>query len=173
MDPLLVVMTVFVAISAIALVVQAAMLIGIYRATKTMQEQAASVMPQVRSVLNKAESTIDESRRNIVEITAKANNIAAKTNDLLDRGKVQMARLDEVMADATQRAKVQLERAEMVVDDTMTRVHQSVTAVHSGIVKPVREIQAIASGVSAAVQHLLRGGRPNVAQATHDEEMFI
>jgi hypothetical protein len=88
-------------------------------------------------------------------------------------GKVQMGKLDTVITDATQRAKVQLEHAELVVDDTMSRVHQSVTAVHNGIVRPVREIQAVTAGVSAAIQHLLRGGRPNVAQVTHDDEMFI
>lgn len=173
MDSLLVVMTVFVAVSAIALCIQAGFLFGIYKATKTIQEQTASVMPQVRSVLTKAEATIDESRKHVVEITAKANEIAGKTNEILDLGKAQMLKLDSVVTDASQRAKVQLERAEMVVDDTMTRVHQSVTAVHSGIVKPVREIQAVAAGISAAVQHFLRGGRPSVAQATHDDEMFI
>jgi hypothetical protein len=61
----------------------------------------------------------------------------------------------------------------MVVDDTMTRVHQTVTAVHSGVIRPVREIQAVTAGVSAALQHLMQGGRPSVAQATHDDEMFI
>jgi ABC-type transporter Mla subunit MlaD len=173
MDPLIVVMTVFVGLSAIALCIQAGLLFGIYKATKTIQEQTASVLPQVRSVLTKAEATIDESRKHVVEITAKANEIASKTNELLDLGKAQMVKLDVVVTDASQRAKVQLERAEMVVDDTMTRVHQSVTAVHSGIIKPIREIQAVAAGVSAAVQHFLRGGRPSVAQATHDDEMFI
>ena len=130
-------------------------------------------MPQVKSVLGKAETTIEESRKSIAEITARANEITAKANDLMDMGKVQMTRVDAVLADATQRAKVQLERAELVVDDTMTRVHQSVTAVHNGILRPVREIQAVTAGISAAIQFLLQGGRPSVAQATHDDEMFI
>jgi hypothetical protein len=173
MDPLLVVMTVFVVVSAVALCIQAGLLFGIYKAARTIQEQTASMMPRVQSILAKAESTIDESRKNVVDITAKANEIAGKTNELLDMGKAQMVKLDDVITDASQRAKVQLERAEIVVDDTMTRVHQSVTAVHAGILKPVREIQAVTAGISAAVQHLLRGGRPSVAQATHDDEMFI
>lgn len=173
MDQLLVVMTVFVAVAAIALCIQAGFLFGTYKAAKAIQEQTASVLPQVRSVLSKAEATIDESRKHVVEITAKANEIAGKTNELLDLGKAQMVKIDTVVTDASERAKVQLERAEMVVDDAMTRVNQSVTAVHTGIIKPVREIQAVAAGVSAAVQHFLRGGRPSVAQATHDDEMFI
>ncbi|HYO81952.1 MAG TPA: DUF948 domain-containing protein [Bryobacteraceae bacterium] len=180
MEPLLVVLTVFVAVAAIALCIQAGLLVGIYKATRGLQEQATSMMPQVRSILSKAETTIDESRRNVVEITAKANEItakanemAAKANDLLDMGKQQMVKLDSVVTDATTRARSQVERAEMVIDDTMTRVHQTVTAVHGGVLRPVREIQAVTAGVSAALQTLMRGGRPSVAQATHDDEMFI
>jgi hypothetical protein len=75
--------------------------------------------------------------------------------------------------DATQRAKVQLERAEMVLDDTMSRAHETVTMVHSGLLRPLREVQGIAAGIRTAIAHLTRGNRPSVAQATHDEEMFI
>ena len=172
-DPLLVVMTVFVAVAAIALVIQAGMLFGIYKATRALQDQALSIMPQVRTVLTKAETTLDESRKNIVDITAKANEITAKANELMDMGKVQMVKIDAVLTDASQRAKVQLERAELVVDDTLTRVNQSVSAVHNGILRPIREIQGVTAGISAAVQHFLRGGRPSVAPATHEDEMFI
>lgn len=184
---LIAVMTVFVVIAAVALCIQAAMLIGMYKTTKSLQQQVTSVLPQVRSVLAKTEATIDENRRNIVQLTAKANEIAAKAHeitermsdvvaksgDLLDQGKVQMAKVDVLITDASDRARVQLEKAEMVVDDTMSRVHHTVTSVHNGVLKPVREIQAVAAGLRAAVQHLVRGGRPSVADATHDDEMFI
>jgi hypothetical protein len=159
-------MTIFVAVSAAALVIQAGLLYGIYKSTKTLQAQVMSIMPEAKSILAKAQATIDDSRKNISEITAKAN-------EMMDLGKAQLVKLDQVMTDASSRAKVQIERAEMVVDDTVSRVHHTVTAVHAGILKPVREIQGIASGVRAAVDHFLRGGRPSVAQATHQDEMFI
>ena len=165
-DLLLVVMTFFVALSAVALLIQAGLLFGIYKTTRALQTQTTSILPQVRSILAKAESTIDQSRQNIVDITAKANA-------MMDVGKAQLVKLDEVLTDASSRAKVQLERAEMVVDDTVSRVHQSVTAVHTGILRPVREIQGLTTGIRAAVDHFLRGGRPSVAQATQDDEMFI
>jgi hypothetical protein len=165
-DTLLAVMTVFVVVSAIALVIQMCLLYGIFRTTKTLQTQATSILPQVKSILTKAEATIDDSRKNIVDITTKAN-------EMMDIGKAQLVKLDSVITDASSRAKVQLERAEMVVDDTVSRVHESVTAVHNGILRPVREIQGIATGVKAAVEHFIRGGRPSVAQATSDDEMFI
>ena len=146
--------------------IQAFFLYGIFRATKAIQTEALSILPQAKSILAKAETTLDESRKHIVEITAKANA-------MMDIGKAQLVKLDEVITDASSRAKVQLERAELVVDDTMTRVHHSVTSVHNGIIKPIREIQGITSGVRTAVQHFLRGQRPSVAQVTQDDEMFI
>ena len=163
---LLVILTFFVAISGLALLIQAGLLYGIYRTTKAIQAEALSILPQAKSILAKAESTLDDSRKHIVEITAKAN-------EMMDLGKSQLVKLDEVITDASSRAKVQLERAELVVDDTMSRVHHSVTSVHNGIIKPIREIQGITSGVRTALQHFLRGQRPSVAQATQDDEMFI
>jgi hypothetical protein len=172
-ESLLFVLTCFVFVSAIALCIQAGFLFGIYRTTKLLQVQATSILPQVKSILSKAESTIDESRKNIVDITAKAVEISVKANEMMDIGKAQLVKIDGVLTDASGRAKVQLERAELVVDDTVTRVHQSVTAVHEGIIRPVREVQGIATGVRVAVQHFLHGTRPSVAQATQDDEMFI
>lgn len=165
-EMLLVVLTFFVAISGLALLIQAFLLYGIYRTTKSIQVEALSILPQAKSILAKAETTLDDSRKNIVEITAKAN-------EMMDLGKSQLLKLDEVITDASSRAKVQLERAELVVDDTMSRVHHSVTSVHNGIIKPIREIQGITTGVRTALQHFLRGQRPSVAQATQDDEMFI
>jgi hypothetical protein len=165
-EMLLVILTFFVAISGLALLIQAGLLFGIYRTTKAIQSEASSILPQAKSILAKAENTIDDSRKHIVEITAKAN-------EMMDIGKSQLVKLDEVITDASSRAKIQLERAELVVDDTMSRVHHSVTSVHNGIIKPIREIQGITSGVRTALQHFLRGQRPSVAQATQDDEMFI
>jgi len=172
-DLLLAIMAFFVFLSAVALAVQAVMLIGMWKSTKALQEQVTAVLPLLRSVLGKADVMLDENRKNIADATQKAREIAVQASEIMEMGKAQMAKIDLVITDATDRAKVQLERAEMVVDDTMTRVHESVAAVHNGVLAPVREIQGLLAGLSAMTQHLLRGGRPSVADATHDDEMFI
>lgn len=159
-------LTIFVFISAIALCIQAGLLFGIYKTARAIEQQALSVMPQVKAILTKADATLDENRKQIADITAKANAV-------MDLTKTQLVKVDGLLTDASSRAKVQLDRAEMVLDDTMGRIHQSVTAVHSGIVRPVREIQGIAAGVRTAFAYFLRGGRPSVDRATQDDEMFI
>ncbi len=179
-EMLITIMTIFVVISAVALCVQAGLLFGMYKTSKALQEQVSSVLPQVKTVLSKAEATLDENRKQILEIVAKVNDITLKGNDLMvkagammDIGKAQLVKLDDLVTDASARAKVQIERAELVMDDTVSRVHDSVTAVHNGIIRPIREVQGVAAGFRAALQHLIQGTRPSVAQATQDDEMFI
>jgi hypothetical protein len=168
MDPqtLLYIMTVFVIVSAVALVLQFFMLFGVYRSVKAIHEKISPLIPRTLTVLDSAEHTIEQSRKNILEITAKAN-------DVMDITKSQMGKVEETLGDMTSRLKVQMERIELVLDDSMSRVHETVATVHDGIMKPLREVTGVASGIRAAVAHLIRGGRPSVAQATSDEEMFI
>ena len=168
MDPqtLLYIMTVFVIVSAVALVLQFFILFGVYRSVKAMHEKISPLIPRTLTVLDAAENTIVQSRKNILEITAKAN-------DVMDITRSQMGKVEETLGDMTSRLKVQMERIELVLDDSMSRVHETVATVHDGIMKPIREVTGVASGIRAAVAHLVRGGRPSVAQATSDEEMFI
>ena len=165
-ETLLYIMTVFVIVSAVALVLQFVMLFGVYRSVKAIHEKISPLIPRTQSVLDAAERTIEQSRKNILEITAKAN-------DVMDITRSQMGKVEETLGDMTSRLKVQMERIELVLDDSMSRVHETVATVHNGIMKPVREVTGVATGIRAAVAHLMRGGRPSVAQATSDEEMFI
>lgn len=166
-------LSVFVGICAIALCIQAGMLIAISKSARATEEHVKRVIPQVESMIPKVEklvvsstAAIDMSRRQIEEITTKAS-------DILDVTRVQLARIDGVLEDASARAHNQLAHAEMLIDDTMSRAQETVSTVHSGIMKPLREIQGVAAGVRTAVFYLMRGGRPSPAQATADEEMFI
>jgi len=158
-------MTVFVGIAAIALLIQMGMLIGIYRATRGMQDSVQRLLPKIESLIDASRQTIEDSRKQILDITS-------KTSDILETVRKQMERLDEVLEDATARAHVQLERADLVLDDVMERAHDTVAVVHTSIMKPLREIQGVAAGLRAAIQFLMRG-RPNPTHATSDEEMFI
>jgi hypothetical protein len=168
MDPntLLVIMAVFTAVAAIALAIQASMLIGIYRSSKAMSERVAHLAPKVEALADTSRLALEESRVSLKEITA-------KTTDILDTTRRQLARVEEVLEDATTRARVQLDRAEMVADDAMTRAQETIAIVHGGIMKPIREINGVAVGLRAALHYFMSGGRPQPDQATADEEMFI
>lgn len=159
-------LTIFVFVSAAALIIQAGLLFGIYKSSRSLSDNLQRLMPKLDSLLQTSQLTVEESRKQITEIST-------RTNDILEVTKRQLVRLDEVLEDATTRARVQLDRVELVLDDTMSRVQDTVAIVHNGVLKPLKEIQGVAAGLRAAFFFLLRGRRTNPANATVDEEMFI
>jgi ElaB/YqjD/DUF883 family membrane-anchored ribosome-binding protein len=161
-----VVMTVFVAVAAVSMVFQAAMLFGIYKSSRALSDNVQRLMPKLETLVETSRVTVEESRKQIAEISS-------RTNDILDVTRRQLGRLDETLEDATARARIQMDRVEMVLDDTMNRAQDTVAMVHKGILKPLKEVQGVAAGLRAAFFFLMRGARPNPSQATADEEMFI
>ena len=71
------------------------------------------------------------------------------SGDILDITRLQLARIDGVLEDATERAHNQLAHAEMVIDETMARAQETVAVVQSGIMTPLREIQGVAARACA------------------------
>jgi len=157
---------VFVAVSAAALLLQACMLIGIYAVSRKTQARVTEMLPEVQRVLGDAQTTLQETQKYVKEVGTKASTI-------LDSAKIQVARLEEVVTDASARAKVQLERAEMVLDDTMDKAQGTINLLHRGIMAPIREVHGVLTGLRAAFSHLARSKRPSVESVTADEEMFI
>jgi len=155
----LVLIAIFVAISAAALIFQAAMLYGTYKAAKEMRDR---ILP----LTVKVDALVETSRATIVEVTA-------KTNQILDVALEQMQTVEEFLEDASVRTRRQLDRAEIVVEDALARAQQTVELVHRGVLTPIRGINGVAAGVRAALGFLMRGTRSSPDQVTVDEEMFI
>jgi len=162
---LLTVMTAFVIIAAIALLIQAAMLVGIYKSSRAMQQNVERLMPKIEGLIETSRQTIADGRRQIADISA-------KTSEIMETTRQQVHRIDEFMDEAASRARVQLDRAEMVLDDAMGRTQRTLAMVERGILKPIVQVQGVAAGLKSAITVLLRG-RPNPEKAHSDEEMFI
>lgn len=177
---LIIILAVFTGIAAIALLIQAGVLVGLYRTARATQEQMNRLIPQVESLAPKIEAMIPKVESLVVSSTAavdisrrQIHEITAKASEILDVARTQLVRIDGVLEDASTRAHHQLAHAEIVIDDTISRAQATVTTVQHGIMAPLREIQGVATGVRVAIAHLMHGGRPTPAQATADEEMFI
>jgi hypothetical protein len=162
----LAVIAVFVAVSAAAMVFQAAMLYGTYKASRELRDRILPLTVKVDALVETSRSAVDEARIKMAEITT-------RTNQILDVAKQQMETVEELLEDASVRTRRQLQNAEIVVEDAMARAQETVELVHKGILAPIRGINGVAAGVRAALQFLLRGTRPSPDQVTVDEEMFI
>ena len=102
------------------------------------------------------ESIVAVSKRSADRIETHIARIGATSVAIFDVTKQQLVKVDELLSDASTRARVQMERAEMVLDDTMTRVQETVSIVQRGVLRPVREVHGILSGVRTAIAHIGR-----------------
>jgi len=157
---------VFVAVSAAALIFQAAMLYGTYKASRELRDRIVPLTVKVDALVDTSRITINEAR-------IKMGEVVDRTNQILDVAKQQMEIVSEVVEDASLRTRRQLKNAEIVVEDALVRAQETVELVHKGILTPIRGINGVAAGVRAALQFLMRGTRPSPDQVTVDEEMFI
>src|SRR5205809_1061701 len=93
---LLIIMTAFVCVAALALVIQTGLLFGMYKAARSLEQNAIRVMPKVEALVDTSRVTLEDSKKKIADITA-------KTSDILDATRKQLVRVDEVFEDASTR----------------------------------------------------------------------
>ena len=163
---LLIILIVFVAVAAFALVIQMGAMLALFLIARKLQNQLMGVWPELQSIIGSTRRTTESVERHVEKI---GNTSTA----ILDTTKLQVGKIDELLTDATVRAKVQLERAEMVLDDTMGRAQNTVSIVQRTVLRPIREINGVLTGIRTSIAHLGKGGRPTVDHVTSDEEMFI
>jgi len=161
-----VIITIGVAASWVTTLVIAVAMLWIYRSSRRMEEKVGLLLDKASPVLDSARSLVDDARPKIQEIIVRAAEITTSARD-------QMARLDALVSETSDCVRVQIERIDMVVGDAVTRVEETTAAVQGTILKPVREVNGLISGVRAALSTLARGNRASVDHATQDEEMFI
>ena len=56
---------------------------------------------------------------------------------------------------------------------TVEAVENAGDTMRKAVMRPVREVNGLAAGISAAVSSLVKGRKSSVDSATQDEEMFI
>jgi hypothetical protein len=160
------IMVAAMAVAAVAIVLQAGVMIAMYRTSRALRDQVSALIARIEPMTESGQRLLEETRTRVAEITAQASELMAISRK-------QLTRVDEVLAEAAARTRAQMDRIEMVLDDTVNRFQETTTLLQNGILKPLRQVSALVIGVRAALSFLLGARRTTVEQATHDEEMFI
>jgi ElaB/YqjD/DUF883 family membrane-anchored ribosome-binding protein len=225
-----IVVAVAVALACLAFLVQAGIMLALYRLTRKAQENAERFMGKVEPVMSKVEPMLDGARgvmdkagpvierigptidrlKPAIEragpLLQEARSVAVKTGALVDRatevaattnlvirdarphvaeisreateitrlGREQVEQLGGLLHDAGEKARARLDQIDHSVESTIEHVERASGAMKRAVMKPVREVNGVAAGISAVVSTLVRGHRrSSVDAATQDEEMFI
>lgn len=165
-ENLLYIMTAAIVVAAVAIIIQTILLFAMYLASRAMKNQVTLLVNKVEPMTESGQHLLEETRGHVGEITS-------KLNELMELTRKQLARVDEVLGEATSRTRAQMDRIEMVLDDTVNRFQETTTLLQNGILRPLRQLNALTAGLRAALSVLVGGNRTTVEHATHDEEMFI
>jgi len=150
-------LTIAVGIGALSLLIQAVCILGAYSKFKEMQERFNAFLPKAEATLANAEKTMNEGRQQIHQATTRANELITKGTELIEKGngvvqtaQTQLVKVNSFVDDTTRRARVQLDNIEGLLDDSVNRVKHTVGMVNDTVTWPVREMNAVASGLRAA-----------------------
>jgi hypothetical protein len=156
-------LTIFVALTAVAVITQAGVLVAIYMVSKRHAEQMERFMNETRELMVPIRSITENLRvasANIVEIGVVARE--------------QFRRVEGMVSDTHEVLQTQLARFDSATREMVERVSGTAQVLQDSVVRPVREVAAIAKGVGRGLEaFFFRRQRSTVDQAHQDEELFI
>ena len=155
-------LTLFVALTAIAIFTQALVLVGIYFLSKRLSEQVDRFMKDTREMM--------------VPIRSVAENLRTASANLVEIGmsaRDQFRRVEAMVTDTGEALNVQLERFDRVSQNVIDRINETADIVQDSVVRPAREVAAVAKGLSRGLGAFFFRSRSTVDQARQDEELFI
>jgi len=156
-------LTLFVALTAIAIITQAGVLVGIYVMSRRLSDQVERFMKDTREMMVPVRSIAENLRiasANIVEIGLSARD--------------QFRRVEAMVTDTGEALHMQLERFDRVSQNIIDRINETAEIVQDSVVRPAREVAAVAKGLTRGFSAFFFGrGRSTVDQARQDEELFI
>jgi hypothetical protein len=129
-------------------------------------DRAGVLIQNANQVAISANQILQDTRPRIAEITDEAAAIVRT-------GREQVERVGDLLHDAGDRARARLEQVDHTVESTVQQLEHVSSVVKSAVRRPVREVNGIAAGISAALSTLVKGHKSSVDSATQDEEMFI
>jgi len=201
-DTFRIIVTIAVALACIAFLVQAVVALALYRVARKMQEKISPLvekgemvaskagpvvekigplLDQARPVVQKAGPAVDRvtdilatTHKILEDARPRIAEVSTETVAIVKSGREQVEYLGELLHDASERARVRLEQIDHTVENTVEQVEKVGESVKGAVMRPVREMQGVGAGISAAVSALVgRSRKSSVDHATQDEEMFI
>lgn len=156
---------------AVAVLMQAAAMLGIWLTIRKLSDQVESVRADIKQRLDPLSQSVLEivtgCREPLRTITA---DFAAISRTLRDR----TTQVDAVAAELVDRSRLQVIRVDQMVSDLVKKVETTAEAVQRGVLTPIQEVSAVLKGVQAGLGFLFSHRRvTNVSEATQDEQLFI
>lgn len=161
----------FIAVTAVAVVLQTLILAGMFVAVLKMMERTQAVQKRVNEqllpLLEKVRGLVDEN-------TPKIQTVITNVTETSDLVKSQAVKIDGAVTEIMGLARGQAERANGLASRTMERVDRTAATVQNAVTTPVRHLSGLAEGVLAGITQLIGARRDRSrSRVAPDDETFI
>lgn len=162
----------FIIVTAIAVVIQAGILVGLFVAVRQTGKRVETLAAEVKT---KALPTMETAQAMLVELRPRITDIVANVDQSARMARAQMERLDATVSDVVDRTRLQVIRADELVNRTLDRVEETTDMVHQTVISPIRQLAGLLTGLSAGLEYFLgrkrRQSRDGVG--VPQDELFI
>jgi hypothetical protein len=163
-------LTLFIALTAAAILLQAGILAGMFFAMKKTSAKVESLAEEVK---NKVLPTAELAHSMISDLRPKIETLVDNVSVSTTVMRTQLERVDATLTDVVDRTRLQVIRADEFVTNTMDKLEETRDAVQRTVVSPVRQISGLMHGVSAGFEAFFGRRRPRSAVGVPQDEMFI
>jgi uncharacterized protein YoxC len=164
---------IFSIVAAVALVVQVAILIGLFlqlkRTTESINRMITDLHSRMGPILTRTQIMLDDTQPKITALIDDASHIV-----YLARSQAQ--KMDKVFTEASDRLRGQLVRADRILTGALETVEDAGTQVRRNFLAPVQKATALVHGIKVGLDFLRarRGQRETVPEGVEQEdELFI
>lgn len=161
----------FIALAAISIVSQAAILLAMFLQVKNMNERitriATDLHARVDPILSRLHILVEDVQPRLSEAAADAAEIARLA-------RAQTEKIDRVFTEAVDRLRMQVLRADQILTGALEEIEETGSELKKTVLRPVRQASAFIKGIQAGLE-FLRSQRhsPERARERQDEELFI
>jgi hypothetical protein len=163
---------IFIAVTTIAVAVQAGILVALYVAVRKSTERMEALATEVKS---RVLPTVETAQSLLVELRPKIEVMSTNFAESSDLIRNQLGRLDATVTDALDRARLQVIRADELLNRTMDKVEETSEVVHKTVISPLRQVNGLMAAISTGVDVFFGQKRrhPRNGGGVPQDEMFI
>ncbi|MGA8075570.1 MAG: hypothetical protein WB995_18990 [Candidatus Acidiferrales bacterium] len=162
----------FIVIAAVAIVMQMAIMLGMYLQFRDMNQHIKRVTTdletRVNPILLRINRILDDSQDRISSIVGDAAEVTR-----IARGQAQ--KVDRVFTDAVDRLRVQVIRADHLLTGALEVLEDTGSKVRKTVTGPITQVTAVLKGIKVGLD-FIRGQQHHRRRSdapTQDEELFI
>ena len=165
----------FVAVTALAVVLQACMMAAIFFSVRNLSKRIEETTNEIRSrvapILGRVQMIVDD-------VHPQISNMVADAAQITQLARTQVQHADRVVGEAIERLRLQLAHTDQILTGALETVEEAGVTVRRAILGPVQSVTAIVRGIQTGLE-FFRGGRSrrrdesSAPAETQDESLFI